>query len=707
MNITKTSKDKNELNHQSKPFLIIGSNYSLETLYNILSKNPSLINVKDQKNETFLSYAIKRKNIEICELILTSPLLDILYTDIKGNSYLHLAVINQLEIIIRLLIKKGIDVNLQNKEGNTALHFAYNTGDIKYIAILMENNADLNIKNKNGLIPEEIEMDSLFDKSNDNENNLNVNNNSDNSVTINIDEKNNSKKYNNSILSTDKSKINKSIKLNWENNNADTLNEVNNSKNNIKYSLVNFSYSDDENYNAQEHKNKKLLNVELNKAKTEHLKNCDFFDLTSTLTYKEKLASISCINSHIVGNPNVLNDENLDNEDDMVNIKKLKAKENNSVFNSVKNKNKINNIPNFKTEINKIGKEYLSNGNYFYEFKTFKDNFSTPIEKEEKDILCNKNIVPLRKKNNINQNNNDENTITYQPDFNNNFEFSPFGTIQETLNKKNDNNKINKESINDKIKNIRIFDNTQMDNNTKENMNKNLYSDSLIQPDPNFLNSKSIIDLNSSGMTTVNTVNKSNNPINKYENSLYKFLSEIKLEKYYNIMNINGFEDFQVLIDQEKTITAITDLQLKETGIDIPGDRAKILIRLQEKAGNFMYQIPKNVYYICNELENYKTDYHIIKLKEWLKALKIENYLENFIQGGYHSVELMLIQMGSKNPITDTILKDELRINKIGHRARIINKVIEEGKRFNNKLKTSMLVIGKGQTEKICDCSIF
>ena len=450
-----------------------------------------------------------------------------------------------------------------------------------------------------------------------------------------------------------------------------------------------------------------MLNVELNKAKTEHLKNCDFFDLTTTLTYKEKLASISCINSHIVGNPNVLNDENLDNEDDMLNIKKLKAKENNSVFNSVKNKNKINNIPNFKTEINKIGKEYLSNGNYFYEFKTFNDNFSTPIEKEEKDILCNKNIVPLRKKNNINHNNNDENTITYQPDFNNNFEFSPFGTIQETLNKKNDNNKINNESINDKIKNIRIFDNNQMNNNTKDNMNKNLYSDSLIQPDPNFLNSKSIIDLNSSGMTTVNTVNKSNNPIKKYENSLYKFLSEIKLEKYYNIMNINGFEDFQVLIDQEKTITAITDQQLKETGIDIPGDRAKILIRLQEKAGNFMYQIPKNVYYICNELENYKTDYHIIKLKEWLKALKIENYLENFIQGGYHSVELMLIQMGSKNPITDTILKDELRINKIGHRARIINKLIEEGKRFNNKLKTSMLVIGKGQTEKICDCSIF
>ena len=120
-----------------------------------------------------------------------------------------------------------------------------------------------------------------------------------------------------------------------------------------------------------------------------------------------------------------------------------------------------------------------------------------------------------------------------------------------------------------------------------------------------------------------------------------------------------------------------------------------------------MYPIPKNVYHICNNLDNYKNDYHIIKINEWLKELKIENYLENFVQNGYHSVELLLIQMASKNPITDEILKDELRINKIGHRARIINKLLEEGIRYNNKLKTSMLVVGNGQTEKICDCSIF
>ena len=52
-------------------------------------------------------------------------------------------------------------------------------------------------------------------------------------------------------------------------------------------------------------------------------------------------------------------------------------------------------------------------------------------------------------------------------------------------------------------------------------------------------------------------------------------------------------------------------------------------------------------------------------------------------------------------------MKDEVGITKIGHRSRIINKLLEEGKSNINKLKTSMLYLGNNLTEKICDCSIF
>ena len=171
-------------------------------------------------------------------------------------------------------------------------------------------------------------------------------------------------------------------------------------------------------------------------------------------------------------------------------------------------------------------------------------------------------------------------------------------------------------------------------------------------------------------------------------------------------MNSNGFGDIQLLINKTKNDIVLTDTQLKKAGINRPGDRAKIIIRLQEKAENFNYHVPKVVYYICEDKENYMNDNHINKIYQWLKTIKIENYLENFINGGYHCIELMLFQMGSQNPITDSILKDDLGINKIGHRARIINKLLEDGKKFNNKLKNSTLVFGNGETEKICECII-
>ena len=161
MNITKSNKTQPDLMHQSKSFLVISTNYQLENLYNLLIKNPQLINSKDQKDETFLSYAIKRKNEEQAELIVTSPILDLTYQDTNGNSYLHLAIINQMENIARILVEKGININIINNDGNTALHFAYSTGDIKIISFLIENNAALKIKNNDGLIPEEIETDSF------------------------------------------------------------------------------------------------------------------------------------------------------------------------------------------------------------------------------------------------------------------------------------------------------------------------------------------------------------------------------------------------------------------------------------------------------------------------------------------------------------------------------------------------------------------
>ena len=574
MNITKISKANSEIIFPSKSFMLISANYTKENISQILLKNPSVINIKDEKNETFLSYAIKRKKEDLTKIIIESPLLDITYKDFKGNSYLHLSVINQLINTTKLLIEKGLDINSQNNEGNTALHFAYNFNNINLISILIEKNADSNIKNNMGLIPEKIEINSLNDDIY--------------SIMDDFCYK--------SFYKDDNNILDKNITIQINNN--ENTNNTNNTKltetnknSSFKYSLVNFSYSDDNDYDNEINKEKEKEDIS------------DIFNLTSSITYKQKVKNVSDINLHTIGDRynNILlekrdfnNDlENMDNFDDIVNLQ--------NSFKDIK--------------YSKIKKNLKSKSdNIFFEY-------STSISKEEKE------------QNNINNN------------INNN-------------------------------------------NNVKSSLNKYIDQDFIFSPN--------------------NIVNMNNNTKNILNDSLYIFLSEINLsKKYYNLMNSNGFEDIQLLIEQEKICNAINDLQLKEIGILLPGDRAKILIHLEEKAGKYNFTLPKNIYYEIKNAENILEDFNVKKIYNWLKNLKIENYLENFLEGGYHSIELILMQMNCKFPINDYILKDELGILKVGHRARIINKLVEDGKKFWNKLNNNNTIIANTQMEKNCECFLF
>ena len=194
---------------------------------------------------------------------------------------------------------------------------------------------------------------------------------------------------------------------------------------------------------------------------------------------------------------------------------------------------------------------------------------------------------------------------------------------------------------------------------------------------------------------------------NKKNNPLIEFLSQINLLKYFNNLDNNGFDDINLLIEEAKKGDIIKDQELKEVGINIPGDRAKILIRIKEKANLFGFTVPKSVYYTSKDFNNIENDQHIMELKNWLNNLKVEKYLMNFINNGYHSIELLLMQMETENPLTTQILKDEINIDKIGYRSRILNKLKEEGRSLNNKLKTSVLVVNNRGDDKNCECILF
>ena len=294
-------------------------------------------------------------------------------------------------------------------------------------------------------------------------------------------------------------------------------------------------------------------------------------------------------------------------------------------------------------------------------------------------------------------------------------------TINTSRSKNKSKKKTNKDSFilnkNNKINQIERYYNDDSQINIDDEKIITLDKKDYIKDKDNIYNNYLISDKSSKNIKKKNIVsinkilNKSEENILTLKSSklLRDFLLQINMDKYLDILAMNGFDDINLILDQSKNGGgSIQDNELKEAGISIPGDRAKILIRIQEISNNFPFPVPKEVYHTIEDINKIENDENIQKLKKWLENLKVEDYLINFIYSGYHSVELLLMQMISYNPLTSEMLKEEIGIDKIGYRSRIINKLKDEARSFLGQLKTKTLVINKGEENtNNCQCIFF
>ena len=195
------------------------------------------------------------------------------------------------------------------------------------------------------------------------------------------------------------------------------------------------------------------------------------------------------------------------------------------------------------------------------------------------------------------------------------------------------------------------------------------------------------------------------------KNEIIKFISDINLpQRYSEILIENGFDDLAVLTNQMKKGLALSYQNLKDIGINNPGDRAKILIHLEEISQNFEFILENDVIY-SNTIPEEKTG----SLYYFLLKLNLEEYFNNFIENGYNNAELLFIQMASKNPITDDIIKNDLGIEKIGHLQRIMISLKKKKKKYvgsltkkENNDKNKNIIYEENPYLNSCDaCSIF
>ena len=727
MNVKRKNKyNRNQSHHTPNTSLIISSDLPPNKLYNILINNPNLINEKDFKGETFLSYSIKRDKLDVLKLLLTSPILDMSFKDKDGNTYLILATLYQRENMIIPLIQKGININIKNNDGNTALHLAYMLNNENIIKILIDNNIDINIINNKGEKANEVKekitspifINSIgskdfinFHKEKDKNDNFNtsINNNdklndqiskyksddifnteisvnkfddklnnqmskykSDDNVnteiSINkIDETNyNTEISNNNFvnqISINKSKEEKDIKDNNDDDNVNMGLSLVKPKKKINESLETTTHNS-KNNNTQ-------INFEENDSKIKDSINDDFFDLSIELPKKEN-KDIVVVEKSKKDDLKDNDDYKEYNDDEMVNFS----------------------VDNFNKKSNFYKKESHSKSNI--DFNNY--NYSDDDDNDYNDY----NDYDDNDNNNNNKNNNDDLNLSNDSNEKYDENFNPLDEKEEDFfkiknddedddyNNKSIHNKKKSKSILQSNKSIKITDIDFMKPNTNKTsiLKKNTIENSKTKAITERKKNQLVFNFNQ----PIRASPTKNYEKNMNKNPLYTFLKSINLEKYFsNLINL-GFDDINFLINEaKKGKMGITYENLKQSGINLPGDRIKILIKIQEEAKNFKTKLPNDIYYICKDLKNYKKDIHIQKLNNWLKDIKLEEYLNNFIKNGYHSKELLIMQMISKQPLTLDILENEIGITKLGHRKKILNKLNEEAYDIKNKLNSISL----------------
>ena len=676
---------------------------SLNSKIEKFKSNSSYRKLKDKNSSnTFLHY--------ICMNDENYLMMDLIKPTIKemdsqnniGQTPLHISLINKNKKISTYLIENGANVNISDNNLNTSLHLAVKIGDVDIVQLLIQYKANPFLLNKNNETVLDIAIKlnykecinvlkeiSLMNEANykynknDNLNNKisnikykNINNNNTINGNIYI------KTYGNSLFFDNNKNNIQNIqtfnkKINYiKKNNDNTI---------IPKNDFNLKHFDSKSNNKTEiRKNFFLSNT---KVKSIHRTNStSLIDVScNNKTYQDKIYMKKIVPRSQSGTRNKI--QTIANE-------KTEVKEslNNNIFNN--NKNLItnsnndlyvpphqNNIPR-KTDFPIQNEKFLELDN---DNESEEEEESIIRENQEgikpKTISSLKNIKTL-KINPLTETNNKINPYTQIDSYVSAIHKSDQGIAESDGYIKEDGLLIIEPSI----------DISKIDDTITETQNETKYKNESFKEENNKKEKQLIKD------------------------DLYTFLKNIQMEQYNDLLVNEGFDDINLILSQMKTGLPINDDILREIGIEKPGDRAKILVRIQEVSHMFEFKIPFEAIYYKNKkpFKLLKYDFHVKAVQNWLKKLQLQNYLENFYNNGYYSPELIFIQKASKFPINDTILERDLKISNPHDRKLIMNSISSNSKNYVSELQKNTLNKksnkkneGKNKEKEEIKCFIF
>ncbi|CAG9327764.1 unnamed protein product [Blepharisma stoltei] len=162
---------------------------------------------------------------------------------------------------------------------------------------------------------------------------------------------------------------------------------------------------------------------------------------------------------------------------------------------------------------------------------------------------------------------------------------------------------------------------------------------------------------------------------------MYNWLVMTKLDELFDVLLNAGYDDIKQMCEQMRSSMPLNDEILKEIGVKKPGLRKRLLAALDEDALPKPFSLNskrRQKWRCCSVATPTSEGVSFPTLRNWLLTLGLDMLLPLFENSGYDDLEHLLALMNSRWPITDEILKNEIKISKPGHRHRILSKLKDD-----------------------------
>lgn len=609
-----------------------------------------------------------------------------------GITPLMFAIMNGDEIIITSILRnsKYIDFNIKSNEMKTAIEYTNNPDIISLIKLYINNKDDFfNLHKKSSMILPSSNIQKVQHVINKSKSSSNIISDIklNNSFLIQVNNfEDKLDKLKREIMNT--SSISKSDISNINNNDDSITGLKPISNNNIFQYRISSKLNSNNTINSFL-PNRIILdnNILNNKNKLNTINKFTFGSKNENITLNDYTKKIDIINNNLSQKSN-------NNEKDFYNVAqnydkiKIFQNKNDEQINIKKNKIKFNEITSYNLPLQ------LSNRNMNLEYK--KDNMKVYFIQSKLPIITFysiKNDIIINKKENISnckKNNSNFYSRKYEEKYKGDY----------------NTNKSNKEKIKfSNMKNLLSIKKNETKNsylqlNENENFDKDFFTSTPCQTSTNSTNFIENQEYCSNYKKFFNNKNK----------NIYYFLRDINLQQYFPLFIQNGYDDLDLILNEVKIYDGcpIKNNDLRTIGINNPGDRAKILIRLEEISNCFPFNIPEDIYRENKIIDNSIIN-RINQLKIWLSSINLNDLLDNFLICGFYNLDLLIIQNLTKSPLTENDLKVEFNIEKQGYRTRIISKIKQDSKKkfIDSNKETETIIYNNQKEESTCKCQIF